>query len=88
MDTRQRVSSQVFPLGDFTFDDGQTLPGMHLAYETYGRLNADKSNAILLFHALTGSHHAHGWNDNLPEAGDFWRPENYEGWWDLMIGPG
>lgn len=88
MDTRQRVSSRVFPLGDFTFDDGQTLPGMHLAYETYGRLNADKSNAILLFHALTGSHHAHGWNDNLPEAGDFWQPENYEGWWDLMIGPG
>lgn len=88
MDTRQRVSSRVFPLGDFTFDDGQTLPGMQLAYETYGSINADKSNAILLFHALTGSHHAHGWNDNLPEAGDFWQPENYEGWWDLMIGPG
>ena len=61
---------------------------MQLAYETYGSLNADKSNAILLFHALTGSHHAHGYNDDLPEAGEFWQPEYYEGWWDRMIGPG
>lgn len=84
----QTVKTQIFELGDFTFDDGQTLPNIQLAYETYGTLNADKSNAILLFHALTGSHHAHGYNDSLPEAGDFWQPENYEGWWDLMIGPG
>lgn len=88
METAQHVRSKVFELGDFCFDDGQCLPGMRLAYETYGELNADKSNAILLFHALTGSHHAHGQNPVLPEAGDFWQPENFEGWWDLMIGPG
>ncbi len=82
------VRTQIFHLGDFTFDNGETLPNMQLAYETYGTLNAEKSNAILLFHALTGSHHAHGYNDALPEAGTFWQAENYEGWWDRMIGPG
>lgn len=84
----QNIRTQIFRIGDFTFDTGETLPGIELAYETYGQLNADKSNAILLFHALTGSHHAHGYNDNLPEAGTFWQPENYEGWWDRMLGPG
>lgn len=83
-----RVSSHLFSLGCFTFDSGDTLPEVSLAYETYGTLAPDKGNAILLFHALTGSHHAHGYNDSLPEAGSFWQPENYEGWWDAMIGPG
>lgn len=82
------VRTQILPIGSFTFAAGVTLPDVQLAYETYGTLNADKSNAILLFHALTGSHHAHGWNDNLPEAGDFWQPEYFQGWWDLMIGEG
>lgn len=86
MDTM--VQTRIFELGDFTFDSGDTLPGIALAYETYGTLAPDAGNAILLFHALTGSHHAHGRNENLPEAGEFWQPENYEGWWDRMIGPG
>lgn len=85
---QQTVHSHIFQLGDFTFHSGETLPDVRLAYETYGKLNKDKSNAILLFHALTGSHHAHGYNDNLPEAGTFWQPENHQGWWDRMIGPG
>ena len=83
-----KIQTRIFELGDFTFDSGETLPGIVLAYETYGALAPDAGNAILLFHALTGSHHAHGYNDNLPEAGEFWQPENYEGWWDRMIGPG
>lgn len=82
------VRTQILPLGDFTFESGDTLPGVQLAYETYGTLNAEKSNAILLFHALTGSHHAHGYNPELPEAARFWQPENHEGWWDRMIGEG
>lgn len=82
------VKTQIFHIGDFTFDNGVQIPNVQLAYETYGSLNADKSNAILLFHALTGSHHAHGYNDDLPEAGNFWQPEYFEGWWDRMIGPG
>ena len=82
------VTSRIFPLGEFRFESGQTLPNMQLAYETYGTLAPDASNAVLLFHALTGSHHAHGHNECLPEAGSFWQPENYDGWWDRMIGPG
>lgn len=82
------IRTQILNIGAFTFDNGEQLPEVQLAYETYGQLNAEKSNAILLFHALTGSHHAHGYNDDLPEAGEFWQPEYYEGWWDRMIGPG
>lgn len=64
------------------------MPGVTLAYETWGALNADRSNAVLLFHALSGSHHAAGYNPELPEVGDFWQPELHEGWWDNLIGPG
>jgi homoserine O-acetyltransferase len=50
-----------------------------LAYETYGRLNADRSNAILIVHALSGSQHAAG-----VHAGE----EDKPGWWDDTVGPG
>jgi homoserine O-acetyltransferase len=68
--------------------DGAALPGVTLAYETWGELNADHSNAILVFHALSGSHHAAGYNPQLPEVGEFWQPELHEGWWDNLIGHG
>ena len=87
-DMSEVVRTKIFPLGDFRFESGETVPNCVLAYETYGTLAPDGGNAVLLFHALTGSHHAHGYNDSLPEAGEFWQPENYEGWWDRMIGPG
>ncbi|WP_296405373.1 homoserine O-acetyltransferase [Psychrobacter sp.] len=57
----------------------RTLTEFDLVYETYGELNADKSNAILICHALSGSHHAAGWHSE-----DDLKP----GWWDNMIGPG
>lgn len=82
------VQTRILNIGDFTFESGETLPNICLAYETYGKLSAKRDNALLLFHALTGSHHAHGYNAHLPEAGSFWRKENHEGWWNLMIGPG
>lgn len=75
-------------MGDFTFASGTVIPNLVLAYESYGKLSATKDNVILLNHALTGSHHAHGFCDTLPEAGSFWKTENHAGWWDLMIGPG
>jgi homoserine O-acetyltransferase len=59
-----------------------------LAYETWGTLNADKSNAILLFHALSGSHHAAGHNPAIEGIGELWQPEMHAGWWSDMIGPG
>jgi homoserine O-acetyltransferase/O-succinyltransferase len=58
---------------------GATLPAFELMYETYGRLNAAKSNAILVCHALNASHHVAGVYAGQPDS---------EGWWDNMIGPG
>ena len=58
---------------------GQTLASYDLVYETYGTLNSDASNAVLICHALSGDHHAagyHAMSDSKP------------GWWDSAIGPG
>ena len=58
---------------------GETLPQFHLVYETYGELNADKSNAVLICHALSGNHHV---------AGKHTAEDKYPGWWDNFVGPG
>jgi homoserine O-acetyltransferase len=55
------------------------LAGYELAYETYGTLNAERSNAVLICHALNASHHAAGCYEDEPDD---------VGWWDNMIGPG
>ncbi|GAA6062456.1 hypothetical protein JCM10212_005359 [Sporobolomyces blumeae] len=61
----------------FPLDYGGNLPSFSLAYETWGTLNADKSNAVLLHTGLSASSHAHS------------TPENpAEGWWEKFIGPG
>lgn len=78
------VGSQEEP---FEFASGETLPSITLAYETYGKLNASRSNAILLFHALSGSHHAAGYTPVVPDTGARWTEEIHNGWWDLFIGP-
>jgi homoserine O-acetyltransferase len=62
-----------------TFRSGAVLPHYELAYETYGALNQDKSNAILVCHALSGHHHV---------AGHYAGDTKNVGWWDNMIGPG
>ncbi len=72
----------------FVLKDGAVLPGLRIAYETWGTLRADGSNAILLYHALSGSHHAAGLNPCIPGAENFWQPEMHDGWWEEMIGPG
>ncbi len=68
--------------------DGDQLPGITLAYETWGELNAECSNAVMLFHALSGSHHAVGFNPAIKGVGELWQPEMHDGWWESMIGPG
>ena len=68
-------------------EDG-VLPGFRIAYETWGTLNPEKSNAIFLFHALSGSHHAAGHNPGIDGVGTLWQPELHDGWWEDMIGPG
>jgi homoserine acetyltransferase len=67
---------------------GGSLPGVRLAYESWGELNADKSNAILLFHALSGSHHAAGITTEIEGSGTYWQEELHAGWWEDMVGPG
>ena len=68
--------------------DGGVLPGVTIAYETWGTLNADKSNAVFVFHALSGSHHAVGYNPKIEGVGELWQPELHDGWWESLIGPG
>jgi homoserine O-acetyltransferase len=68
--------------------EGGALPGITLAYETWGDLNADHSNAVLVLHALSGSQHVAGHNPSLPEVGEFWQAEMHDGWWDTLVGPG
>ena len=58
---------------------GALIRDYALTYETYGTLNADKSNAVLVCHALNASHHVAGTYAGTPRS---------EGWWDNMIGPG
>lgn len=63
----------------FTFENGETIPEFTLRYETYGKLNPEKSNAILICHALSGDHHC---------AGVHSLRDRKAGWWNNMIGPG
>jgi len=58
---------------------GKTIPSYELVYETYGELNASRSNAILICHALSGDHHAAGYHATTDKK---------PGWWDSCIGPG
>jgi homoserine O-acetyltransferase len=67
---------------------GGPLPRFTLAYETYGRMNADRSNVILLFHAMTGSQHAAGTNPHVAGLDGRWTEELHAGWWDGFVGPG
>jgi homoserine O-acetyltransferase len=62
-----------------TLKSGVVLPQYHLTYETYGELNADKSNAVLICHALSGNHHV---------AGKYKETDKAPGWWDNLVGPG
>lgn len=59
-------------------EHGGRLDGVNIAYETCGKLNNEKSNAILVCHALSGDAHAGGWH----------KGEEKPGWWDIVIGPG
>ena len=67
------------PPNELKLELGGTLGPITIAYETYGRLNEEKTNSILVFHALSGDAHA---------AGLHTKKDQKPGWWDPMIGPG
>ncbi|MGQ5521722.1 homoserine O-succinyltransferase MetX [Chitinimonas sp. PSY-7] len=74
------VTAQCAVFDDpFPLQGGAVLPGFQLMYETYGTLNANRSNAVLICHALSGNHHV---------AGRYAEDDKYPGWWDTMVGPG
>ena len=73
------VTPQNFHFAEpLTLECNRTLPSFDLMVETYGTLNSDHSNAILICHALSGNHHAAGFHSS---------DEKKAGWWDNMIGP-
>jgi homoserine O-acetyltransferase len=76
------VETQYYTFADSTpeleLESGEKFGPITLAYETYGKLNSEKSNTILIHHALTGDAHAAGFHDGDKDPG----------WWDNMIGPG
>ncbi len=79
MNTIGIVSPQTAHFNEpLTLKCGAVLPEFDLIYETYGKLNADKSNAVLICHALSGTHHV---------AGKHHLDDKYPGWWDNLVGP-
>ena len=79
---KQLIKTQFFsfaePPHEMVLRSGLRFGPITLAYETYGTLNSNKANAILIFHALTGDAHAAFWREG----------DKSPGWWDDMIGPG
>lgn len=73
------VTKQQFTLNDFKTLGGEVIPEMTLGYETYGKLNEAKDNAILITHFFSGSSHA---------AGKYAESDAAPGYWDAIIGPG
>jgi homoserine O-acetyltransferase len=91
--TKKRTIDVFRSEEEFTFESGKTIPELEIVYETYGQLNQDKSNVILVCHALTGSAHVTD-KAYYPEFIIRHTPllksinGNTPGWWQELIGPG
>jgi homoserine O-acetyltransferase len=72
------VELESVTFDSLSLDSGLTLAPLTIAFETYGRLNQKRDNAILVLHALSGDAHAAG----------YYEGDDRPGWWDTMIGPG
>ena len=75
-----RVTAQSVEFKEtLILESGDQLESLEMIFETYGNLNPERTNAILVCHALSGNHHAAGYYEN---------PDERKGWWDNLIGPG
>ncbi len=72
------VETRFFDFNNFVLENGDILPQIRIAYETYGKLNEKKDNGVLLCHALSGDAHVAGISKETGKLG----------WWEFMIGPG
>ena len=73
------VKPKIFKCTDpIKLSCGMTLDNFELIYETYGKLNKNKDNAVLVCHALTGNQHV---------AGRHKKTDKHPGWWDSLVGP-
>ncbi len=70
---------QFCDVGELTTEHGDSIPSVRIAYETFGTLNAEQDNAVLVLHALTGDSHLRG------QAGP---GHHTDGWWESIVGPG
>lgn len=84
------IPAQAMVAQDFRLEYGGTLPQVHLRYETYGGLNLSRDNAVLVFHAWTGSAHLAGsyTHETLASLPKLDQAFGSEGWWDELAGPG
>lgn len=82
------VKTQFFSYDQLKLHNGTLFGPVTLAYETFGQLNEKRDNAILVFHALSGSQHVCGFNSEVPEVGSRWNKECQVGWWDSFVGDG
>src|SRR5579863_4740844 len=73
------VEKKVFELPEFQTSTGQLIRNVRIGWESYGTLNADRSNAILIAHYFSGTSHA---------AGRYAKEDVFPGYWDALIGPG
>ena len=74
-----KITTQIAQFSEALYlESGRILEPYQVAYETYGELNEDKSNVIIITHALSGNHHAAG----------FYKGDRKPGWWDDLIGDG
>ena len=67
-----------YTTNDFSLASGKSISPLEIAYETYGKLNKDKTNAVLICHALTGDQYACAINPITKKPG----------WWDILVGKG
>lgn len=83
----QNNNIDKFQIEEFSLESGEILEDVEIAYTTYGKLSEKGDNAILVFHALTGSHLLAGKFKRFRDKSLPWNEELEVGWWDEFVGP-